>query len=83
VSFRRAPVTPTQAARMLDELRGRALLDGVRGGPPVSRDRLIELICAVSRFAAAAGPRLRELDLNPIMLSTTDAIAVDWLVVIE
>ena len=83
VSFRRAPVTPTQAARMLDELRGRALLDGVRGGPPVARGKLIELICAVSRFAAAAGPRLRELDLNPIMLSTTDAIAVDWLVVIE
>jgi acetyltransferase len=81
VTFRHAPVTPAQAAGMLDDLRGRAILDGVRGRPPVARARLIELICAVSRLAAAAGPRLGELDLNPIMLSAEDAIAVDWLIV--
>jgi acetate---CoA ligase (ADP-forming) len=81
VTFRRAPITPDQAASMLDDLRGRAILDGVRGKPPVARDRLIELMCAVSRLAAAAGPRLVELDLNPIMLSAEHAIAVDWLIV--
>jgi acetyltransferase len=81
VTFRRAPVTPAQAAVMLDELRGRAILDGVRGKPPVDRQRLVDLICAVSRLAAAAGPRLAELDLNPIMLSADSAVAVDWLIV--
>ena len=81
VTFRSAPVTPTQAAGMLDDLRGRAILDGVRGKPPVDRVRLVELICAVSRLAAAAGPRLAELDLNPIMLTADGAVAVDWLIV--
>ena len=83
VTFRRAPLTPVQAAGMLDDLRGRAILDGVRGKPPVARDKLVGLICAVSRLAAAAGPRLKELDLNPIMLSADNAIAVDWLIVVD
>jgi len=83
VTFRRAPITPAQAASMLDDLRGRAILDGVRGKPPVHREKLVSLIGAVSRLAAAAGPRLQELDLNPIMLSADDAVAVDWLIVIQ
>jgi acetyltransferase len=83
VAFRHAPVTPAEAERMLDELRGRALLAGVRGRPPVDRARLVDLICGVSRLAAAAHPRLAELDLNPVLLSGDAAVAVDWLFVID
>ena len=83
VAFRRAPVTETEAQRMLDELKGRALLAGVRGKPPVHRARLAQLISAVSCFGAAAGARLSELDLNPVLLSREDAVAVDWLMVLD
>ncbi|MDP2639633.1 MAG: acetate--CoA ligase family protein [Betaproteobacteria bacterium] len=83
VAFRRAPVSEAEALRMLDELRGRAVLDGVRGKPPVHRARLAQLISAVSCFGAAAGERLRELDLNPVLLSREDAVAVDWLMVLD
>ena len=82
VAFRRAPVTEEEAARMLDQLKGRALLSGVRGRPPVNQARLAQLISAVSCFGAATGDRLRELDLNPVLLSRADAIAVDWLIVL-
>jgi acetyltransferase len=68
---------------MLDELRGRAILDGARGKPPVDRAALIELLCAVSRFGAAAGDRLDEVDLNPVLLSTDSAIAVDSVMVLR
>jgi len=83
VAFRKAPVSEAEALRMLDELRGRAVLDGLRGKPPVNRARLARLISAVSRFGAAAGARLRELDLNPVLLSREDAVAVDWLMLLE
>jgi acetyltransferase len=83
VVFRKAPVSQAEALRMLDELKGRALLDGVRGKPPVHRARLAQLICAVSCFGAAAGKRLRELDLNPVLLSREDTVAVDWLMVLD
>jgi acetyltransferase len=81
VAFRKAPVSNTEAMGMLDELRARALLDGVRGRPPVDRDAVAAMIAAVSRFGAAAGPRLAELDLNPIMAGQGGALAVDWLLV--
>jgi acetate---CoA ligase (ADP-forming) len=83
VVFRQAPVTPAEAGRMLDELRGRALLDGVRGRPGVNRGLLTDMVSAVSRFGAAAGARLRECDLNPVLAGPDGAVAVDWLVVLE
>ena len=82
VAFRKAPITEAEAGRMLDELKGRVLLAGVRGRPPVDQVRLARLISVVSCFGAAAGDRLRELDLNPVLLSRDDAIAVDWLMVL-
>jgi acetate---CoA ligase (ADP-forming) len=83
VAFRHCPVTPAQAEAMLGELRGRKLLEGVRGKPPVDRAALIELICAVSRFGAAAGERLEEVDLNPVLLSTDAATPVDCVMVLR
>jgi acyl-CoA synthetase (NDP forming) len=82
VAFRRCPVTPFEAGAMLDELRGRAILSGARGKPPVDRAALVDLLCAVSRFGAAAGGRLDELDLNPVLLSTDAAVAVDCVMVL-
>ena len=83
VAFRKAPVTEAEAGRMLDELKGRALLEGVRGGAPVDRAALARLISAVSAFGAAAGGRLRELDLNPVLAGPGGARAVDWLIVLD
>ncbi|MGE5526919.1 MAG: acetate--CoA ligase family protein, partial [Rhodospirillaceae bacterium] len=83
VAFRQAPVTEAEAARMLDELRARALFDGVRGKPPVDRAALARLVSAVSRFGAAAGTRLQELDLNPVLASAHRVTAVDWLMVLK
>jgi acetyltransferase len=78
VVFRPAPVTPAEAGRMLDALRGRALLDGVRGAPAVDRAALARLISSVSCLGVAAGSRLESLDLNPVLAGPTGAVAVDW-----
>jgi acetyltransferase len=83
VAFRTAPVTAAEAGRMLDELRGRAILAGVRGKPPVDREALTQMISAVSTFGAAAGGRLKELDLNPVLAGAGGVTAVDWLMVLN
>jgi len=83
VVFRAAPVTEGEALRMLDELKSRVLLDGVRGKPPVDRVALARMVSAVSRFGAAAGPRLAELDLNPVLAGPQGAAAVDWLMLLD
>ena len=81
VVFRKAPVTEAEAGRMLDELKSSALLSGVRGKAPVDRMALTRMISAVSLLGAAAGVRVRELDLNPVLAGPHGVAAVDWLIV--
>lgn len=62
------PVDAAEAREMLRGLRGRRLLDGVRGAPPADTDALIRLLVAVSEFAVSAGGALEALDLNPVIV---------------
>ncbi|MCW5604644.1 MAG: acetate--CoA ligase family protein, partial [Burkholderiales bacterium] len=82
VVFRKAPVTEAEAGRMLEELKSKAILRGVRGKPGVDRQAVGRLISAVSVFGAAAGERLRELDLNPVLAGPEGVSAVDWLMML-
>ena len=66
---------------MLGEIRGGRILDGVRGRPPVDRDAVAGLIVALSRLGEER-PDIVEVDLNPVIASTSGALAVDALVVI-
>lgn len=79
IVFHAAPISEDQALSMLDSLEGARLLAGVRGKPAVNRAKLAELIAAVSRFGAACGSQLAELDLNPVLAGPDGAVAVDWL----
>ncbi|MEU9363372.1 acetate--CoA ligase family protein [Streptomyces avermitilis] len=83
VAVRVPPFGEDQARAMLGELRGRALLDGVRGGPPVDVDALVEVVVRVQRMALELGDDLAELDINPLMVLPRGqgAVALDALAV--
>jgi acyl-CoA synthetase (NDP forming) len=76
VAVRVAPITPAAAERMVDELAGRALLDGWRGGPVLDR-------AALGRFVAALGalldahPHLQDVEVNPLRITAGGLIALD------
>ncbi|MCX5558541.1 acetate--CoA ligase family protein [Streptomyces sp. NBC_00038] len=76
------PFGDDQARAMLAELRGRALLDGVRGAPPVDIDALVEVVIRVQRMALELGDDIAELDINPLMVLPRGqgAVALDALV---
>ena len=82
VAFAAAPLTACEADTMLSGLKAAQVLEGVRGRPPVDRAALCALLVNVSRLAAAAGPRLAELDLNPVMAGAHGSVAVDWLMIL-
>ncbi|MFF3978423.1 acetate--CoA ligase family protein [Streptomyces sp. NPDC001828] len=77
------PFGEDQARDMLGELRGRALLDGVRGGPPLDVDALVEVVLRVQRMALELGDEIAELDINPIMVLPRGqgAVALDALAI--
>ena len=76
VTFRLAPATEDEAAAMLDDIAGAAVLDGVRGAPGVDRRKLATLIANVGRLVTDC-PEIHELDLNPVFASAGGICAVD------
>ncbi|MEG3627343.1 acetate--CoA ligase family protein [Streptomyces poriticola] len=77
------PFGEEQARDMVAELRGRALLGGVRGRPPADVDALVEVVLRVQRMALELEGDLAELDINPLMVlpQGQGAVALDVLAV--
>ena len=66
VSLRKAPVSVDEAREMIDELRCKPLLAGVRGAAPADVEALARAVAAVSELAAQHEDRIAEIDLNPV-----------------
>jgi acetate---CoA ligase (ADP-forming) len=66
VAFRTLPLTRDDAAELLAEIKGRTMLDGVRGMPPVGRKALVDLMLRLSTLALTH-PEIAEIDLNPVI----------------
>lgn len=83
VTFRLAPFNRDEALRMIDDIRGRALLSGVRGAPPSDVDALADVLVNISGFAAAHRDDVETIDLNPVLVlpKGEGVVALDALVV--
>jgi acetyl coenzyme A synthetase (ADP forming)-like protein len=75
-SFRVLPLTDLDAAELVRSLRASPLLFGYRGSPPVDVEALEDLLQRVARLAGAVH-EINELDLNPVIVSSSGAVAVD------
>ncbi len=75
------PLTTTLARRMMERTKIYTALLGVRGRPPVDMAALETLLV---RFAAliAENPRIKEMDLNPLLVDHETMIALDARVVL-
>ncbi len=75
------PFDAQTARRMVDSLRMRPLLDGQRGQAAPALDAFCEAAARFSVMVAEFGDALREIDLNPVIVSNKACVAVDALVV--
>jgi acetyltransferase len=76
VSFRVAPLSRTDAEEMIGEVRGKRLLDGVRGKPPMDQESLIKALLSLSCMLVD-NPSITEVDINPLLVLEHGAAAVD------
>ncbi len=81
VSFRVAPFGVDEARRMIDELKGRAMLDGVRGAPAADIDALAETLARLSVYAHAHRDAIESIDINPVLALPDRAVGVDAVIV--
>lgn len=85
VALRPLPIVRADAEAMVDELRGRAILDGVRGQPACDVPALVDAILAVARLAEEHRDAIAELDVNPLLVCARGrgVKALDALVVLR
>jgi hypothetical protein len=83
VAFRVAPFDEQEAHRMMRELRGFPVLEGVRGRPRGDLDATAAALAALSRFAATHRDSLQSAELNPVLVlpEGQGLVALDALIV--
>ena len=75
-----APTTAGRVHACLQELGVLKLLSGWRGRPVVSPQPLVDVVLCFADMAAALGPRLGNLEINPVMVTTDGVAAADAVV---
>jgi hypothetical protein len=66
-AFRVGAIDVGEARAMLDELRGRKILDGYRGQAPADIDALASALSRLSIFGAANAGRFASIEINPLL----------------
>jgi acetate---CoA ligase (ADP-forming) subunit beta len=82
VSFRLAPLTQRDALNMMSDIKGSKILDAVRGMEAVDRDAAARILMNVGRIGLD-NDRVKEIDINPLIIRGNKPVAVDALVVLE
>lgn len=76
-----APVTADEVKAALGRLKSAPLLHGFRGRPAADVDALAELVVRLTE--AVVGSDVVEVELNPVLVGTHGATAVDALLIVE
>ena len=76
------PLNERLAKRMLEELRSWPLLTGYRGRKPIHLESLIEVLIRLS-YLAADYPEISELDINPLLCTPEEVVALDARAVVD
>lgn len=80
--FRVAPLEKQDALDMMQEIKARKILESVRGMAAADRDMLADILITVGRIGLE-NDRIKEIDINPVIISLGKPVAVDALVVLQ
>ena len=76
------PLNERLAMRMLESLRMWPLLTGYRGRKPVNVEALVQVLIRLS-YLAADYPEITELDINPLLCTPAEVVALDARIVVD
>ena len=76
------PLNQFLARRLIDRSRVADTLGDWRGATPVNREALEQVLLRVSEMVCEL-PQLREMDINPIIVDESGAVAVDARIVVD
>jgi len=84
VTFRVAPFSRLEARQMLGEIRSKALLEGVRGKPPIDKDAVVDTLLRMGQLVLDF-PEIAEFDINPLIVypEGQGSIAIDMRLILS
>jgi len=81
VVFRIVPIHMKNAEAMYDKIRAKPILEGARGMPVVDRHQIEEMLVNVSEFVNKFP--IKEMDINPLMVTEDGLKGIDARIVLE
>ncbi len=76
VTFRVIPLQSFDAGDMVEEIKGKALLEGFRG-IKANKQLVIDLVLKVAKLGEELGEHIDQMDLNPVFIYENDLCVVD------
>jgi acyl-CoA synthetase (NDP forming) len=76
VTFRIVPIERIDAEEMIEEIKGKKLLEGFRN-IPANKQLVIDLLLKVSKIGEELMDRIDQMDLNPVFVYGDDLCVVD------
>jgi len=82
VSMRLAPLNKRDGLEMMSEIKGYRILEPIRGMEGADLAQLSDILIQMGRIGLE-NDLIKEIDINPLILAGSRAVAVDALVVLE
>jgi acyl-CoA synthetase (NDP forming) len=82
VVFRLVPLDGEEILRMVSDLRGHVLLKGYRGTKPINLESLAEWLIKLG-WLAMTFEKIKEIDVNPLLIVNGEPVAVDATIVLR
>ena len=82
ISFRVAPLEKRDALEMMHDIKGHKILEAVRGMEAADLDALADILIKVGQIGLE-NEKVKEIDINPVIISGSKPVAVDALVVLD
>ncbi len=81
VSFRIAPLDRKQALAMMEETKANKMLGAVRGMEPADKDLMADILIRLGQIGLEL-EEIKEIDINPLIISGAKPVAADALIVL-
>jgi 3-hydroxypropionyl-CoA synthetase (ADP-forming) len=77
VAFRVLPIAKADALSMIEELKGKQILEGFRGLMPVRKDMIAEALVSIGTLGIDVASYYESIDFNPVIVYERDYCVVD------
>ncbi|MBK6265589.1 acetate--CoA ligase family protein [Marivirga sp. S37H4] len=82
VSFRRVPLDKQEAMDMIEGIRTKKILEGMRGRPAIDKEALADYLLRLSQLVKDF-PQIKEIDINPVFGLQKGALIADARLIIR